>query len=86
MYQGKFTNAKAKILGNRVSDLSYEGEEEWKYNLGQYKIKEDPSVGEPSYKPLIALTKFISEAPTTNGSEAVDEWNKHFDMESLLRG
>ncbi|KAI7849485.1 coth protein-domain-containing protein [Circinella umbellata] len=86
LYQGKFTNAKAKLLGNRVSDLEYEGEEEWKYNLGQYKIKEEPSVGEPSYKPLIALTKFISEAPTTNSSEAVDEWNRHFDIESVLRG
>ncbi|KAI9479622.1 coth protein-domain-containing protein [Zychaea mexicana] len=86
LYQGKFTNAKAKILGNRVSDLSYEGEEEWKYSLGQYKIKEDPSVGEPSYKPLIALTKFISEAPTTNATQAIIEWNKHFDMESVLRG
>ncbi|KAI8137003.1 coth protein-domain-containing protein [Fennellomyces sp. T-0311] len=85
LYQGKFTNFKSTILGNRVSDLDYEGEEEWKYNLGQYKIKEDPSVGAPSYKPLIALTKFIKEAPTT-GIEAVNEWNKHFDMESVLRG
>ncbi|KAI9251873.1 coth protein-domain-containing protein [Phascolomyces articulosus] len=86
LYQGKFTNAKAKFLGNRVSDLSYEGPKEWKYDLGQYKIKEDPSQGQPSYQPLIALTKFISEAPNNGTEAAMHEWNQHFDMESVLRG
>ncbi|KAJ8652679.1 hypothetical protein O0I10_011686 [Lichtheimia ornata] len=67
------------------SDLGYIGDNVTAYAAGQYKIKEDPSEGEPDYAPLMNLTRFIAHAPT-NTSNAVEEWNKHFDMESVLRG
>lgn len=66
------------------SDLSYLGDNVTAYDAGQYKIKEDPSEGKPDYAPLMDLTRFIAHAPT-NTSNAVEEWNKHFDMESVLR-
>ncbi|KAJ8663964.1 hypothetical protein O0I10_000239 [Lichtheimia ornata] len=81
LYQGKYTNPKAELLGGRVSDLSYYGDKEGPYALGEYKIAEDPSEGEPNYKALIELTKFLDKAPSTK-----EAWEAHFDMESVLRG
>ncbi|KAI7883910.1 coth-domain-containing protein [Lichtheimia hyalospora FSU 10163] len=66
------------------SDLGYIGDNVTAYAAGQYKIKEDPSEGEPDYAPLMNLTRFIAHAPI-NGSNAVEEWNKHLEMESVLR-
>ncbi|KAI7875102.1 hypothetical protein K492DRAFT_199439 [Lichtheimia hyalospora FSU 10163] len=80
LYQGKYTNAKAELLGDRVSDLSYYGDNPWPYKLGEYKIAEDPSSGASNYQALIELTKFLSSAPAT-----VDAWEAHWDMESVLR-
>ncbi|CDH56754.1 hypothetical protein RO3G_00454 [Lichtheimia corymbifera JMRC:FSU:9682] len=80
LYQGKYTNVKAELLGDRVSDLSYYGDDPQPYTLGEYKIAEDPSSGESNYKALIELTKFLSSAPGK-----VDAWEAHWDMESVLR-
>lgn len=80
LYQGKYTNVKAELLGDRVSDLSYYGDNPWAYKLGEYKIAEDPSSGESNYNALIELTKFLASAPAT-----VDAWETHWDMESVLR-
>lgn len=80
LYQGKYTNVKAELLGDRVSDLSYYGDNPWAYKLGEYKIAEDPSSGESNYNALIELTKFLASAPAT-----VDAWETHWDMESVIR-
>ncbi|KAG0800639.1 hypothetical protein G6F22_002032 [Rhizopus arrhizus] len=79
LYQAKFIGA-----NNPAADLSYY-ENITEYADGQYKIKEDATGGEKdNYKPLMDLTKFIAEAPT-NSSDAVNEWNKRFDMDSVVR-
>lgn len=80
LYQGKFGNAKNQIF-DRISDLSYYGDNPSAYNMGQYKIAEDPSTGEPDYTGLIELTKFLDNPPANK-----DAWETHFDMESVLRG
>lgn len=80
LYQGKYTNVKAELLGDRVSDLSYYGDNPWAYKLGEYKIAEDPSSGESNYNALIELTKFLASAPAT-----VDAWETRWDMESVIR-
>ncbi|KAI8137004.1 coth protein-domain-containing protein [Fennellomyces sp. T-0311] len=72
-----------------ISDLRYhgnlEGEIEKHYEQGQYKIKADPSLVEPSYTPLVQLTKFIADAPPQGGPCAVAAWKRRFNMESVLR-
>ena len=64
-----------------LSDLSYY-QNQTKYSEGQYKVKEDPSEGLPSLDPLIGLTRFVIDASNYD----VTDWDKHFVMESLLRG
>ncbi|KAG1379047.1 hypothetical protein G6F61_005291 [Rhizopus arrhizus] len=79
LYQAKLSGA-----NNHTSDLSYY-ENITAYADGQYKIKEEATGGEKdNYKPLMDLTKFIAEAPT-NSSDAVNEWNKKFNMDSVVR-
>ncbi|KAG1110815.1 hypothetical protein G6F42_015217 [Rhizopus arrhizus] len=79
LYQAKLSGA-----NNHTSDLSYY-ENITAYADGQYKIKEEATGGEKdNYKPLMDLTKFIAEAPT-NSSDAVNEWNKKFNMDSVIR-
>ncbi|KAG1501186.1 hypothetical protein G6F46_005089 [Rhizopus delemar] len=79
LYQAKLAGA-----NNHTSDLSY-NENITAYADGQYKIKEEATGGEKdNYKPLMDLTKFIAEAPT-NSSDAVNEWNKKFNMDSVVR-
>ncbi|KAG1137492.1 hypothetical protein G6F37_011205 [Rhizopus arrhizus] len=79
LYQAKLSGA-----NNHTSDLSYY-ENITAYADGQYKIREEATGGEKvNYKPLMDLTKFIAEAPT-NGSDAVNEWNKKFNMDSVIR-
>ncbi|KAI8146997.1 coth protein-domain-containing protein [Fennellomyces sp. T-0311] len=81
LYQGLFAaNATNPDLTN-ISDLSYKGENQTTYELGQYKIKEDPSDGNPSFLPLINLIKFIADAPCDD----VEAWKRKFDMDSVLR-
>ncbi|KAI9499496.1 coth protein-domain-containing protein [Zychaea mexicana] len=69
---------------NHTSDLSYYGDNVTAYADGQYKIKEDPSEGDPDYRPLMELTKFLSEAPIES-DDAVSQWEEHFGMDSVLR-
>ncbi|KAI7875567.1 hypothetical protein K492DRAFT_116740, partial [Lichtheimia hyalospora FSU 10163] len=80
LYQGKFGNAKNQIF-DRISDLSYYGDNPSSYAMGQYKIAEDPSSGQPDYSGLIELTKFLDNPPANK-----DAWEAHFDMESVIRG
>ncbi|KAG0798039.1 hypothetical protein G6F16_001644 [Rhizopus arrhizus] len=81
---GYLYQSKAVGANNHTADLSYY-ENITAYADGQYKIKEEATGGEKdNYKPLMDLTKFIAEAPT-NGSDAVNEWNKRFDMDSVVR-
>ncbi|KAI9498765.1 coth protein-domain-containing protein [Zychaea mexicana] len=63
------------------SDLRYIGENVSQYAIGQYKIKEDPSEGEPSFEPMMDLTRFLKNASTAS----VSEWEQYFDMEALIR-
>ncbi|KAI7857684.1 coth protein-domain-containing protein [Circinella umbellata] len=67
--------------GGHISDLGYYGDNITVYEEGQYKIKEDPSDKNPSYKPLVELIDFLANAPMDN----LEEWEKHFNMESVLR-
>lgn len=84
LYQGIFMDAWTALAG-KSSDLSYYGSDDvGPYTKGQYKISEDPSEGEPSWVPLVNLTRFIAEAPSTE-PDAVETWKKHFDMDSVLR-
>ncbi|KAL0092374.1 coth protein-domain-containing protein [Phycomyces blakesleeanus] len=83
LYQGSYLSPVSSREG-LISDLSYYGDNITKYELGQYKIKEDPAKGEPSFQLLMDFTKFISEAPT-NTSDAVEVWQKTFDTDSFLR-
>ena len=76
LYQAKSSNSDVR---GYEADLSYNGENETLYH--QYKIKEDPSEGEPSYQPIIGLTRFLANGSAHDASE----WEKHFNMESLLR-
>ncbi|KAG1045231.1 hypothetical protein G6F43_011316 [Rhizopus delemar] len=81
---GYLYQSKAMGANNNTADLSY-NENITAYADGQYKIKEEATGGEKdNYKPLMDLTKFIAEAPT-NSSDAVNEWNKKFDMDSVIR-
>ncbi|KAI8146996.1 coth protein-domain-containing protein [Fennellomyces sp. T-0311] len=80
LYQGRLASDLFGS-GGYISDLGYEGDNETIYSAGQYKIKEDPSDDNPSYKPLMELTKFLANAPMDDTSE----WEKHFNMESVLR-
>ncbi|KAI9258887.1 coth protein-domain-containing protein [Phascolomyces articulosus] len=81
--QGNLYQARAgsDIIPGYESDLGYIGENETLYGAGQYKIKEDPSEGEPSFRPIMDLTRFLANG----SSHDVSEWEKHFDMEALLR-
>lgn len=82
LYQGVFTDLKSISYGH-ISDLSY-----YKnisdYALGQYEIKEEAVKDVLDYEPLQNLTKFISEAPTTEPN-AVEAWKSHIDVDSVLR-
>ncbi|KAI7857687.1 coth protein-domain-containing protein [Circinella umbellata] len=69
----------AKSSNGIEPDFAYLGENETLYH--QYKIKEDPSEGEPSYQPIMGLTRFLANGSTHDASE----WEKHFNTESLLR-
>ncbi|KAI8148960.1 coth protein-domain-containing protein [Fennellomyces sp. T-0311] len=82
-YQGMVSSEAASVF-NHTSDLSYYGDNVTAYADGQYKIKEDPSEGEPDFRPLMELTKFLSEAPTES-DDAVEQWEQHFNMDSVLR-
>ncbi|KAI8149860.1 coth protein-domain-containing protein [Fennellomyces sp. T-0311] len=72
-----------------ISDLRYHGDQEGDieeyYAKGQYKIKGNPSRGKSSYMPLARLTKFVAEAPTQGTPCTVAAWQRHFNMESVLR-
>ncbi|KAG2196803.1 hypothetical protein INT47_002730 [Mucor saturninus] len=84
LYQGVFqTPASAAV--NLTADLRYV-DNITTYGLGQYQIKESAAKGKSvNWKPLQELTKFIANAPT-NTPDAVNEWNKHLDTASVLRG
>ncbi|KAI8146999.1 coth protein-domain-containing protein [Fennellomyces sp. T-0311] len=83
LYLGMATDNTSKPF-DRPSDLSYYGDNVTLYADGQYKIKEDPSDMDPSLVPLINLTKFIANSPT-DADVAFEEWNQHFNMNSVLR-
>ena len=72
-----------------IADMRYHGDLqgsiEEHYAKGQYDIKADPSIEESSYMPLARLTKFIAEAPVQGGPCTVAAWQRHFDIESVLR-
>lgn len=80
LYQGLFMG-NFVVQQSPISDLSYYGDNMTEYELGQYKIKQDPSSGPSDFRRLMELTKFLSEAPTDDP----DAWKTHFDMESVLR-
>ena len=82
-YQGSSSSPVSRAH-NRISDLSYYKDNVTAYTDGQYKIKEISSEKERSYQPLMELTRFLSEAPT-DSEDAVFQWEKHFNMESVLR-
>ncbi|KAI8140782.1 coth protein-domain-containing protein [Fennellomyces sp. T-0311] len=79
LYQGDFTSSQSYAV-NHFADLSYYKENETAYGDGQYKIKTEPSAGNASYRPLMELTEFINQ-----GSLNPEEWEQHFDMESVIR-
>ncbi|KAI9033948.1 coth protein-domain-containing protein [Phycomyces nitens] len=83
LYQGAFLSSDS-IAEKVYSDLSYYENNITKYELGQYKIKENATNGDSNFQLLMDFTKFISEAPT-NTSDAVEVWQKTFDTDSFLR-
>ncbi|KAI9498757.1 coth protein-domain-containing protein, partial [Zychaea mexicana] len=80
LYQGRLVG-NIFSPGGRLSDLEYYGDNITAYDEGQYKIKEDPSNDEPSFQPLMELTKFLGNAPVDN----TEAWEKHFNMDTVLR-
>ncbi|EPB90856.1 hypothetical protein HMPREF1544_02273 [Mucor circinelloides 1006PhL] len=74
------------------SNLEYLGESEAPYlavkvkKFGDtaYSIKAKPAQGKADMKKLIALTKFLKNAPSTE-PDAVAIWNQHLDTDSVLR-
>lgn len=74
------------------SNLEYLGESEAPYlavkvkKFGDtaYSIKAKPTQGKADMKKLIALTKFLKDAPSTE-PDAVAIWNQHLDTDSVLR-
>ena len=79
LYQAKLMSPQSQAV-NHSSDLSYYADNETAYSDGQYNIKAEPSSGEADYGPLMKLTKFIAE-----GSLDSNEWERHFDTESVIR-
>ncbi|KAI8638960.1 coth protein-domain-containing protein [Parasitella parasitica] len=72
-------------LGPRP-DLSYMGDNVTLYSV-KYPAKENPSKGKANHTRIMDLTKFISEQPTTGGSNAtIPLWNEKVDIDSFLRG
>lgn len=55
-----------------------------KFGDTAYSIKTKPTNGKADMKKLIALTKFLKDAPSTE-ADAVATWNKHLDTDSVLR-
>ena len=82
-YQGSSSTPVSRSH-NHTSNLTYYKDNVTAYTDGQYKIKEISSDKEPSYEPLMELTRFLFEAPTDSEDE-VFQWEKHFNMESVLR-
>ena len=78
-YQAEFMSPQSQAV-NHSSDLSYYANNETAYGDEQYTIKAESSSGEADYGPLMELTKFIAE-----GSLDPKEWERHFDMESVIR-
>lgn len=80
LYQGLYASPDSNAL-NLTSDLSYY-DNSTLYELGQYKIKEDPAKGKSNYKDLKKFTKFIDQASANTTSE---EWKKKLDTDAFLR-
>ncbi|RCH97885.1 hypothetical protein CU098_010244 [Rhizopus stolonifer] len=76
LYQG--------LIAYNIPDLTYH-ENKTMYTLGEYKVKVPaPGGTKEDFQPLIDFTKAISKAPT-NGSNAVESWNKIMNMDVFLR-
>ncbi|KAI8146732.1 coth protein-domain-containing protein [Fennellomyces sp. T-0311] len=88
MYQAKSSDT-MQHRTPYISDLRFhseqEGDMEQHYAKGQYKIKGNPSRGKPSFLPLARLTKFVAEAPTRGTPCTVAAWQRHLNIESVLR-
>ncbi|KAI8339461.1 coth protein-domain-containing protein [Chlamydoabsidia padenii] len=95
-YENEFGNGKPLVPGRGIvyqgtggnSDLAYWGDNLTKYD-GPYKIEKDADAnhqknGTDKFARVMELTKFLSQAPTTN-DHAVKVWNEHIDMDSVIR-
>ncbi|KAI8332114.1 coth protein-domain-containing protein [Chlamydoabsidia padenii] len=92
-YQNEFGGGKKLKAGRGITyqamggaaDLSSLNDNVTEYK-SVYQIQEDPGKkhGSPSYDRLMEFTKFLTMAPTTT-KDAADVWNKHIDMDSVIR-
>lgn len=84
----KFINGSDTVNGiNATSSLSYLGDDVSVYSVGQYSVKEDPSVGAANFTRIMDLTRFISQQPATLvDNSVVPLWEEKMDVTSFLRG
>lgn len=72
--------------GGPRPDLSYLGDNVTVYSI-KYPAKENPSKGKANHTRIMDLTKFISEQPTSDGSDvSIPLWHEKADVSSFLRG
>lgn len=69
----------------QLPDLSYLGNNETAYANVPYSIEVDPGKGEPTYKPLMNLNRFINIDTPTESKDVIPAWEKHVDVDSVLR-
>ncbi|KAI8064292.1 coth protein-domain-containing protein [Gilbertella persicaria] len=84
---GQAMGGDSSSMQGSSSDLSYLGTNISLYSAGQYKVKEDPSIGSANYTRIMDLTRFISEQinATQVDDSVVSSWQEKMDTDSALR-
>lgn len=69
----------------QLPDLSYVGDNETAYANAPYSIEVDPGKGDPTFKPLVNLTRFLNIETPLEGKDVIPSWDRHLDVDSFLR-